>query len=140
MYIFGIVSLLLAGIIVGFFDDNNVILGLMIVPIALMIPGLIFFNRNILEIKDGLLLSALFGFTLTPVYFIVLVVPLSILEAFLFKPANSALLLPGVNWMALVVELVVMGILFTIPTMLSFLICKYVIRNTSKSPRKAKRD
>ena len=137
MYLIGIVSLLVAAALMIFFGIYNPSLGLLVVPVVFLLPGLFFFYRNVYEIKDALIISALFGFTFIPVYFIALVVPLAILETLVFQPPNSTFLIPGVNWTMLLVELIVVGIILTISATLSYFISKYLL---SKPPKEKPQD
>lgn len=144
VYILWIVMAMLGALVLLFFQATPVF-GLILRILLLIIPIGFYFYRNQCELNDAVVLSAVFGFTVIPVFFFIVIIPLAITESFIFTSPNFIALIPGINFSALLLELLVNGFLSSVLSILSFFGVKYLKsthsnKKVQKIDRKDKRD
>ena len=137
MYFIGVL-VLLADMIIGIFAGSS------IQPMASFVlflaPGLYYFSKNRHDKNDASAASALFGFTMTPVYYMLLLVGSFFTLADLTGSFQTdwAWLFFNMDWIGLMVSLVLSGIILTIITMISWLIIRILPHKdaNAESPKK----
>ncbi len=127
MYLLGAIVYFLIAVISNVFDDYNVCLGFVLACILAMVPAGFYFYRNPCDAKQGIMISAGFGFTITPV-----ILPLSLLISFL--RGNLAPAFDNINILVLsfLFGFFIMGIYFSVLSMTSYLLVKYLIHKPKK--------
>jgi len=130
-YVIGILTMFIIGLTTAFL--NNPISLLVISILCLSIPGFFYFNKNKCEFNDAIKISAIFGFTLMLIYFLILIIPLSIVYGLTIGSFPDFITISKeVNWGAMVFELIAYGIGFTIITVIAYWIDKHYLSKPKK--------
>lgn len=122
MYILGMIALLVVSLASIYLNAPPIIASL-----ALFIaPGLYYFNKNKVGIKDAIVSSALFGFTMLPVYLLIdllvsLMTPRSAVGSSFGMPAISQWLVSG-DWLTFIIDLILSGLIYSVSTLIAWLI------------------
>ena len=123
MYPIGIIMSIIGGALM--LGTGNQSLALLTVGVLMVIPGLFYFYRNSHLWKEAAGISALFGFTFIPAYFVLIIIPLGLISNFLVSEIDwTAFGL--IDWGMVVFELVKEGIMFSVTTMIGYLLVKHV--------------
>ena len=120
MYVLGLVCLLLMGLSASYIEIPYIYY---ISGFALfLMPGWVYFSKNVLGIWGGLKISALFGFTVTPVY-LILQVLISLINIDVLTGQSAAVKFDGAGDLTvLLVFLALSGLVLTASALTSWLI------------------
>ena len=120
-----VIMLLVGGSII-IIMELDLYIGQLILLLLLTVPGIFYFLNNSVEIKEALIISALFGFSLMPAIFFVIIIPLSFFTGFfLGEIPDYGAIFSMVDFTQLLMDLAFMGFMIFIPVFLSYFIAAF---------------
>ncbi len=129
MYVVGAISMIAYGTLLQLLPaiGASPLLAMLAFVLFLLIPGGYYFANEEGGIKDAAIVSLLFGITFFPIFFIVILLPLSLLEGALFgftPDFSSVMAIVQTSWQSLLFELLILGLVVAIMSLTSYSIMK----------------